>query len=77
MKMTGTRKPLLKGSYRNISPLIAIQIDTVLRQPVGHIHWAGTETALDSTGFMEGATESIGRAAEEVWADLIKKIGSG
>jgi monoamine oxidase len=29
-----------------------------LREPVGRIHWAGTETALESTGFLEGAVES-------------------
>jgi len=41
-----------------------------LRAPVGHIHWAGTETALESTGFMEGALESGDRVAEEVWTSL-------
>ena len=39
-----------------------------LREPVGPIHWAGTETALESTGFMEGALESGQRAAQEVLA---------
>ncbi|MCB9628218.1 MAG: flavin monoamine oxidase family protein [Sandaracinaceae bacterium] len=39
-----------------------------LRAPVGRIHWAGTETALDSTGFMEGALESGDRVAAEVLA---------
>jgi len=37
-----------------------------LRAPIGRIHWAGTETALESTGFMEGALESGDRVAEEV-----------
>lgn len=41
-----------------------------LRAPVGRIHWAGTETALDSTGFMEGALESGDRVAAEVLAAL-------
>ncbi|MCK6530681.1 FAD-dependent oxidoreductase [Myxococcota bacterium] len=39
-----------------------------LRAPVGRIHWAGTETALESSGFMEGALESGERAAAEVLA---------
>ncbi len=43
---------------------------TALRQPVGLIHWAGTETAREYTGFMEGALESGERAAEEVTAAL-------
>jgi monoamine oxidase len=37
-----------------------------LRDPVGRIHWAGTETARAFIGFMEGAVESGMRAAEEV-----------
>ena len=41
-----------------------------LRAPVGRIHWAGTETALESTGFMEGALESGDRVAEEVLGAL-------
>lgn len=41
-----------------------------LREPVGRIHWAGTETARVWTGFMEGALESGERAAAEVLAAL-------
>jgi len=41
-----------------------------LREPVGRIHWAGTETARVWTGFMEGALESGERAADEVLALL-------
>lgn len=39
-----------------------------LRQPVGPIHWAGTETAIEWSGYMEGALESGMRAADEVAA---------
>jgi monoamine oxidase len=39
-----------------------------LRAPCGRLHWAGTETARESTGFMEGALESGERAAAEVLA---------
>jgi monoamine oxidase len=41
-----------------------------LREPVGRIHWAGTETALRWNGYMEGAVESGERAAKEVIAAL-------
>lgn len=34
--------------------------------PVGPIHWAGTETATDHEGYLEGAVESGPRAAAEV-----------
>ena len=37
-----------------------------MRQPEGRIHWAGTELATVSTGFMDGAIESGKRAAQEV-----------
>ncbi len=37
-----------------------------LREPVGRIHWAGTETAEVWNGYMEGAIRSGERAAREV-----------
>jgi monoamine oxidase len=37
-----------------------------LRQPVGRIHWAGTERATAMHGLMEGAVRSGERAAEAV-----------
>ena len=39
-----------------------------LRAPAGRVHWAGTETAREWCGFMEGALESAERAAAEVLA---------
>ncbi len=41
-----------------------------LREPVGHIHWAGTETATYWNGYMDGAVSSGQRAAAEVTAGL-------
>lgn len=41
-----------------------------LHEPVGGIHWAGTETADEWTGFLEGAVRSGRRAAAEVAAGL-------
>ena len=41
-----------------------------LRRPVGPIHWAGTETADEWTGFLDGAVRSGQRAAAEVAARL-------
>jgi monoamine oxidase len=37
-----------------------------LREPVGPIHWAGTETSGVWTGYMDGAVRSGYRAADEV-----------
>jgi monoamine oxidase len=39
-----------------------------LREPVGRIHWAGTETADVWNGYMDGAVRSGERAAHEVLA---------
>jgi monoamine oxidase len=61
--------PFVQGAPIATFPLGTLSaFGEALREPVGRIHWAGTETARDSTGFMEGALESGDRAADEVWA---------
>ncbi|OFB38247.1 amine oxidase [Mycolicibacterium sp. (ex Dasyatis americana)] len=40
-------------------------------EPVGDIHWAGTETASDHAGYIEGAIESGVRVAREVEQTLL------
>jgi monoamine oxidase len=42
----------------------------VLRQPVGRVHWAGTETSTFWMGFMDGAVRAGERAASEVQSAL-------
>jgi monoamine oxidase len=41
-----------------------------LREPVGRIHWAGTETSTEYPGQMEGAVRAGERAADEVLSVL-------
>jgi monoamine oxidase len=41
-----------------------------LREPIGRIHWAGTETATVWSGYMEGAVQSGERAAREALSAL-------
>ncbi|KAJ3960125.1 hypothetical protein N0V92_003229 [Colletotrichum tropicale] len=41
-----------------------------VREPVGHIHFIGTETSLVGKGYMEGAVQAGIRGAKEVIADL-------
>ena len=41
---------------------------SALRDPIGRIHWAGTETASVWSGYMDGALQSGERAAAEVLA---------
>lgn len=38
----------------------------VLREPVGRVNWAGTDTAYEWNGYMEGAIEAGERVAREV-----------
>lgn len=37
-----------------------------IRKPLGHLYFAGTETAIKWTGYMDGAVEAGERAAREV-----------
>jgi monoamine oxidase len=56
-----------RGCYFALMPPGTLtQLGTALRQPVGRLHWAGTETAERWSGYMEGAVESGQRAAREV-----------
>jgi monoamine oxidase len=54
----------------NFPPGTLAPFGSALRTPVGRIHWAGTETARQCMGYMEGALESGDRAAGEVLALL-------
>jgi monoamine oxidase len=54
----------------NFQPGALAAYGGALRSPVGRIHWAGTETARQCMGYMEGALESGDRAAAEVLARL-------
>ncbi|KND05207.1 uncharacterized protein SPPG_00867 [Spizellomyces punctatus DAOM BR117] len=47
---------------------------TESRRPVGNIHFAGTETATEWCGYMDGAVQSGHRAADEVIAKLQGKV---
>jgi len=42
----------------------------LIREPVGRIHWAGTETSTYWNGYMDGAVRSGERAAQEVLTAL-------
>lgn len=56
-----------RGCYGGVpTPGTLTMLGTVLRQPVGRIHWAGTETAEQWTGYIDGAIRAGERAATEV-----------
>jgi monoamine oxidase len=45
-------------------------VGDALREPVGRIHWAGTETAREWIGYMDGGIEAGQRAAKEVLGEI-------
>jgi monoamine oxidase len=47
---------------------VLTQYGAKLREPVGRLHWAGTETATTSYGAMDGAVRSGERVSEEILA---------
>uniref|UniRef100_A0A7N8Y9I6 Amine oxidase n=1 Tax=Mastacembelus armatus TaxID=205130 RepID=A0A7N8Y9I6_9TELE len=53
-------------------PGILTQYGKVLREPVGRLYFAGTETATEWSGYMEGAVEAGERAAREVMCAMGK-----
>lgn len=53
-----------------MSPGTMTLFGAALRAPVGRIHWAGTETATEYCGYMEGAVQSGERVATEIGARL-------
>jgi len=54
------------GPTAAVPPGSWTEFGRLLRTPVGPLHWAGTETADEWTGFMDGAVRSGQRAAGEV-----------
>jgi monoamine oxidase len=47
-------------------PGVLLNNGPALRQPIGRLHWAGTETSTYWNGYMDGAIRSGQRAAREV-----------
>ena len=53
------------GPVGLMGPGTLTSLGPVLREPVGRIHWAGTETATSWPGYMEGAIQAGERAAAQ------------
>lgn len=49
---------------------------SALRAPCGRVHWAGTETASEYTGYLDGAIQAGERAAAEVLERLGRRAGN-
>jgi len=62
-------EPYSRGCYAGVlGPGAWTGYGRALREPVGPIHWAGTETATRWMGYFDGAVQSGRRAAGEVIA---------
>lgn len=60
-----------RGCYVGYTPPgVLTAFGPALREPIGSIHWAGTETATVWNGYMDGAVQSGERAAREVLSAL-------
>jgi len=61
-------EPYTHGYVGHMPPGVMTRFGHALREPCGRIHWAGTETATEWAGYIEGAVRSGIRAAKEVAA---------
>jgi len=60
-------EPWTRGcSMAHFPPGILTRYGPLLRQPLGRVHWAGTETSTVSHGAIDGAIRSGERAATEI-----------
>ena len=64
-------EPYSRGGYAGVpAPGFFLEYGPALREPVGRVHWAGTETAARWNGYMDGAVESGQRAARGILSAL-------
>ncbi|HEX3272834.1 MAG TPA: flavin monoamine oxidase family protein [Ktedonobacterales bacterium] len=60
-----------RGCYAGfLPPGVLTSYGEALRAPIGRLHWAGTETATEWNGYMDGALQAGARAAREILAGL-------
>jgi monoamine oxidase len=58
-----------RGCYEGYTPPgVLTAFGPALREPIGPLHWAGTETATRWNGYIDGALQSGERAAREALA---------
>ena len=67
MEQNWAEEPWTRGCSMGHFPTgVLTQYGRRLREPVGRLHWAGTETATTSYGAMDGAVRSGERVCEEI-----------
>ena len=67
VEMSWAAEDFTRGCYGGYGPPgLLTGYGPAIREPVGRIHWAGTETATYWNGYMDGALRSGERAAREI-----------
>lgn len=61
-------EPYIHGYVGHMPPGTMTRFGRALREPCGRLHWAGSETATEWAGYIEGGLRSGIRAAREVIA---------
>ncbi len=61
-----TKEAWTHGYVGHMPPGTMTTFGSALRAPCGRIHWAGTETATEWAGCIEGAVRAGARAAQEI-----------
>jgi monoamine oxidase len=60
-------EPCINGAFTSyMPPGVWTAYGEAIREPIGRIHWAGTETATSWPGYFDGALQSAERAVAEV-----------
>lgn len=66
-ELNWAEEELTRGCYAGfLPPGVWTSYGEALRQPIGRLHWAGTETATIWNGYMEGAVRSGETVAQEI-----------
>lgn len=69
VEMDWSSEPWTRGCPGGFTaPGVLLDYGDAIREPIGRIHWAGSETATYWNGYMDGAVRSGERAAKEVLA---------
>ena len=64
-------QPFTRGDYHGFHPPgLLTSYGSALKEPVGRIHWATSDTAPQFAGFMDGAV----RSGEAAAAELLKRL---
>lgn len=65
-EMDWSNQVFTSGCVPTLAPGVLTKYGATLRAPIGNLYWAGTETSLEWSGYMEGAVRAGKRVAMEV-----------